>query len=350
MLFQKKTDFLPSVTSAVLGGVYTKEITREFDIESIYIKITAVSSGNIATATADGLLGLLKTVQLSVSDGSRTRNVVNCSGRGLLELANQYLGGLDRNTWAAKDVTSTSGNTYVLTYPIFCSHPQIMDPVGSTMLLPAPRYNQNPVLTLTLASQADVDSNGTPTFACSSITIDVIVNRRVRTILDLPVYDWELVELTQAYGSTGNRQLYELQVPGFYTGILMRAYTSATARGDVSVTGGVFSLELLGNVIRRFRLADVQIENDMSIFAQAATGAGSYFTGAYYLDFLTDKLGQDVSDLGSVLDANVAAGSGARLQLLQDITGGAGVQIKYLSHRILGDISASIIGKKAAAK
>lgn len=348
MLFQKRQDFLPQTTGVLIGGVVTKELTREFHIESIFIKLVAVVNGAIATATADGLLGLLKRVQLQISDGSRTRNVVDISGRALIEYAYLAIGVLDRGTWAAKDQTATA--TYTITYPIFFALPQISDPIGSAFLLPAPRFNQNPVLTMTIANQADVDAHATPTFTFSSLTIDVIVNRRQVNIVDFPTLDHEFAEASVAYSATLVSQLYELQVPGSYTMVALRAYTSATARGDVMIAGGEFKLQLLGNVIRRFQLANIQIENDYSVAPQAATGAGSFFTGLYALDFLTDRIGQDAGELGSVLDANVLAGLGARLQLLQDITGGSAVQIKYLTHRVFGDLSQLKLASKGAVK
>lgn len=338
MLFQKRQDFIAQRTGLVVGQAFTQEITREFHIESIFIRLTAVVNGAIATATADGLLGLLKRVQFQISDGSKTRNVIDCSGRALIERAYLDIGVLDRNTQIAKDQTAAA--TYTITYPIFFASPKISDPVGSAFLLPAPRFNQNPILSLTIASQADVDGHATPTFTMSSLACDILVNKRQVNVVNFPTVDHELIETTVAYASSAASQLYELQVPGSYLSLALRGYTSATARGDVSTAGGEFKLQVLGNVIRRFKLLDVQTENDFSVMPQAATGAGSFFTGLYDLDFLTDRVGQDAGELGSVLDANVLAGLGARLQLLQDIAGGANVQVKYLAHRAFGDLSA----------
>jgi hypothetical protein len=334
MLFQKRQDFRPVRSGLALGGNYSEELTREFHIEALLIKVKATVSGAIATATADGLLGLLKSVTLTVSDGGVTRIPVNSSGRGLIEYFYQTAGALDRNTLLAKDKTTTGSVT--ITYPILFSNPQLSDPVSSVFLLPAPRFNSNPVLQLNFATQADVDSNNSPTFAVSALSYQVVVIRRVVNIANFPSYNCELAELAQSYPATGAGQLYELQNPGSYTGILLRTYTSATTRGDVSIANGEFKLQLLSTVLRRMTLEDLQIENDFSQFPYDTT---KYFDGCYFLDFLTDRVGADSDDtLGSILDANITSGSGARIQLLQDITGGAGVQIKYLSNRVFGDL------------
>jgi hypothetical protein len=66
-----------------------------------------------------------------------------------------------------------------------------------------------------------------------------------------------------------------------------------------------------------------------------------------YLDFLNDRCGQAVGELGSTIDTNILAASGVRLQMLQDITtGGSTSKINYVSHRIYGDISQLKLGLK----
>jgi hypothetical protein len=335
MLFTKRQDYTPSQSSLALGQTVRFELTREFHIERIDLKIDVTVSGVMATpAAADRILDIVKRIKLSVSDGARTRTPIDCSGSAIIEIAKQWQGGLDRRTTLA--IGGNSATTYNITYPIYFAHPQLADPAGSTFLLPAPRFNNNPVIEVQFASQADMDSNGAPTFAVSSLAARCLVVRRQVTKVNWPTFDTELVELEQAYPTTGNNQLYELQVPGSYTGLLLRCYTAAATRGDVMVANGEFKLQLLGTVLRRFRTLDLQDENDSSKFNPTAA---QDFVGGYYLDFLTDKSGQSSADLGSVLDANILSASGARVQLLQDITGGAGVKIKYLSHRVFGDLS-----------
>jgi len=336
MIFQKRQDFLPQRTGIALGETVRFELTREFHIESIDIRVTVVPSVDMATANPDGIQNILRRVQLQISDGARTRNVVDVEGPSLLELTRQWKGGLDRNTHAAIGTNPAAASTTILYYPVFFSHPQIEDPIGSSLLLPAPRFNSNPVLSLRFATQAEMDVNAAPEFALTSLAVQVIINRRQVTIANWPTYDTELAENQVAYTAVGNGQLYELQIPGSYTGILLRDYTSVSARGSIQVAGGENRLQILGTVLRRFQVENIQAENDRSLWNYPATWAS--FAGSYYLDFLTDKTGESCGELGSVLDANILQASGARVQLLQDITGGAGVLRKYVTHRIFGNL------------
>jgi hypothetical protein len=330
MIFEKRQDYVADSTGNALGAVVTQELTRENPIESIIVRLNFTSTGAIHTATADGLLGLLKRVRLTVSDGARTRIPVDISGRALIERAQQATGFLTRGTIAATGATAATA--YEIVYPIHFALPNLSDPVRSCLLLPAPRYNQNPVLELTLASVADVDA-GTPTFAISGgVSVSITVNRRVVSRLNWPFYDTELAESVVFYAATG-RHRYELQIPGAYTSLDLRMYSTAAARANVITAGGGISLELLNVLVRRFRTQDIIAENDLSVDSATA------FAGLATLDFLADSLG-DASELGSVLDVNVGAGSGSRAALIQDITGGAAVKISYVSHRIFGDLAA----------
>lgn len=335
MLFSKRQDFTPTQSSLSLGQQVRWEITREFHIESISLVVSVTPSAAMATANADNIQNIVNRVQVQVSDGARTRNVVDCSGAGLLEYALQIQGGLDRTT-AANIGTNPSSGAKILVYPIWFAHPQISDPVGSVLLLPAPRFNSNPSVIVTFSSQAQMDTNATPTFAVSALSAYLIIVRRQVNRPKFPVFDTELAEVEVSYSTTGNAQLYELQIPGSYTGILFRDYTSATARASIQVSGGENRLQLIGTNIRRFRMEDLQYENDQSVNLYPATW--NNISGSFYLDFLTDKVGEASGDLGSVLDANILAASGSRVQLLQDITGGSNVKRKYLTHRIFGNL------------
>jgi hypothetical protein len=335
MLFPKRQDYSPIQSGLALGSTIRFEVTREFHIEALFLRIIATPSAAMATANADALQAIVNRIQVQVSDGSQNRNVVDASGPAILELASQWQGGLDRDT-AANVGTNPSATARTLIYPIWFAHPQLSDPIGSVLLLPAPRFNSNPVVTVTFATQAQMDTNATPTFAVSALTAQLIIVRRQVNRPKFPIFNSEISEIAVSYASTGNAQLYELQIPGSYTGILLRDFASLTSRASIQTAGGENRLQLLGTVIRRFQAQDLQFENDYSVKLYPATW--NNFAGAFYMDFLSDKVGEVAADLGSVLDANILQASGSRLQLLQDITGGTNVQRKYVTHRIFGNL------------
>jgi len=343
MLFQKRQDFLPKQSSLALGQTIQFQITREFHVESLLLRVDVTPSAAFATAAADGITGIVNRMQLNVSDGARTRNVVDCSGAGLLEYAWHVQGGLDRQTQAVFQTTPAAGAKTIY-YPIYASHPKIDDPVGSTLLLPFPRYNANPTLTVQFATQAQLDTNATPTFAVSALSAYLLVNRRQVNRANWPTLDWELAEINVPYPNTGNSQLYEFQIPGSYTGILMRDYQGLGTRAFLETSGGENKLQLLGSVIRRFRVADVLAENDFNSRINSGTASYTNPSAVAFMDFISDKSGESAPDLGSVLDANILAASGARLQLLQDITGGTNFSRSYVTHRVFGNLTSLKFG------
>lgn len=334
MLFPKRQDFTPTQSGLALGSTIRFEMTREFHIEAVYLVVQPTVSVVAATANADALQHIVNRIQVNISDGNQNRNVVDISGAAALELACQWQGGLDRLTASFIGNNTTGAKTLI--YPIFFTHPQLSDPVGSVLLLPAPRFNTNPVVTVLFSTQSQMDTNATPTFAVSAMTAYLVIIRRQVNRPKFPIFNTELSELEVAYATTGNAQLYELQIPGSYTGIMLRDYTSSAARGSIQTAGGENRLQLLGTVLRRFRVEDVVTENDYSVRLYPATW--NNFAGSYYLDFLSDKNGEVAGDLGSVLDANILQASGSRIQLLQDITGGATVKRKFVTHRVFGNL------------
>jgi hypothetical protein len=332
MLYPKRTNFTNKETGIALGSTKSFKLSRLWHLEALFVRVRFTVSTAANVLNADGLAAILKRVTLEVSHGSNTRTVVNVTGRGLLDWNHQVTGGNDK--YFVANATANSTTTYTFYYPIWFVPPQIADPLGSAFLLPTPAFNDDPVLTLQFASAADVDV-GTGVFAISAMEADVITHRR-EVLGELETLQTELVEDTEAFAASVTRHATKIATPGHYTGILIRGYTSTSARGDIMDSSGNFSLECLGTVIRRFRLLDEEVMNNQSVFAPNMTGMNA---GNYYLDFLSDKVGDSVLDLGSVLSTNSLAGTGAELQLIKDITGGAGVKMGLVKHRIFGDIA-----------
>ena len=375
--WQKRQDFLPTLSGSsagttglpgtLFGQTFRWEITREFPIEAIYLKceVTAFNSGTVSAGQAfsqDGPWNLFKRLQVTIADGSRTRNCVDVSGVGLAEYYRQVAGSLPGilATAPVDHATNTyAGNTVHFMWPIPFVLPNLSDPIASCLLLPAPRFNSNIILNVQVASAyTEVFSYTTnkPIIECKMTP--VVIRRDVRD----PNWTYLDSELTEAVISPtigGSNQMYELQIPGSYTGLLLRGYRNGTAgslaRGDISMvsgygttastTFGEFSLRLLGNVIRRNKWVQQAYENDLSIFDPARPanmygGATDQAHASMFWDFLNDKPGQEADHFGSVLDTNPLMATGARLQLFLDCAAGlTNPAIQMVSHRIFGDLS-----------
>jgi len=336
MLFQKKADWIQNsdMVDVALGTTVRIPIDRTYPIESMYLKLDFTVTGDAATNNPDAIQAIVQSLVLSVNDGFRQRNVVNISGPGLLEYNYNVIGNLDRLTLAGVD--DIAAQAYTLTFPIFCAHPQISDPIGSFLLLPVIKYPNDPVLEVRLATQAQMDVNATPTFAVSAgVDMELIINRRIVNVTDFPYVDWELTELEQLFPATGDNQRVEVPAPGSYTGQLYRGYTSASARGDITAAGGHWRIESLGVVLRRWKMDHLLVQNDNS---KVVTQTAARFRYSWFNDFLTDKSGIDAGELGSVLDANIPQNSGARIYLVGNVTGGTAVKLKIVNHRVFGDL------------
>lgn len=327
-MFALRRDFTPA-RNAPLGTTIQQELTREFHVDSLVVEISGTITNAATAMGVDALAALLKRLTITVSDGAVTRTVVSASGRGLLERHVQLVGALDAGTTTALAITTGTG-PFTLRFPVWFAPPQIKDPVRSLFLLPAPRYNSNIVVEAQIATASEV-ATGSFNIA-GGVNFRIVVDRRVVDAVNWLTFDTEQTEYTQLYPTTGANQAFDLPIPGSVTGILLRTYTSATARGDITIANGEWKLQALGVNFQRFRLPDLAAINDHTVFANR-------FAGSYYIDFLSDVTGSSVDELTGLLDLNVYAATGAKCQLIGDVTGGAGVRADYFIERIYGDLS-----------
>jgi hypothetical protein len=203
-------------------------------------------------------------------------------------------------------------------------------------LLPAPRYNQNIQVVVQTSSKAEYSiTAGSATYTAGDVSL--IVHRREVNVPNWQYWDTELTMTTFPIVATG-QQSFDLSVPGAYTGMLFHTQ-NATSGGRASpfTVQGENRLQYLGNVIRRWRWEDLVDENSWSM--PGATISGWVVPlGVYFQDFLTDRSGGGVDEIGSVLETNFLAATGARMQLLLNIAA-TNVNMNVLSHRIFGDIT-----------
>lgn len=374
MLFPKTQDYLaPVQMNAALGGSCRFEITRELPIEAMLLVLTVTVATGAATPVADGLLGLVKNIQLNAPDGARNRQVLNASGPALIEYGYHLTGCIERNTRGqvnysnAASAVPVAAATYKICVPIYFCPPNMADPVASAFLLPVDRYNANPMLDVQFGSQADLDINATPTLAITAATFTaklIVVRRRINRI-NWPIVDAELIESTAVHTATNAAAEKELPLGGYLTGLLLRTKlrtsTPTEIKGDISA-GGAWALLVNQNTIIRATLQDIEMLNDHSTsfaavfrenssLASVSVNSRGVLTGAYFLDFISDRPGADAGDaqigLRSVLNLNVPTDQGVRCYLRQDISlagnpigTAASITIGYLAHRFYGNLDA----------
>ncbi len=364
MMFEKKQDYiLPRETNSFASGaVATFDIPRELPIESMMLVATwQVSAYTAPTFLADGPLGHFRRIVLNGPDGARNRNVIDASGAGLIELSKHWTGYIDPVTGSQVNSNRAAGTyaptfaattDYTIQIPMHFGLPNLDDPVGSAFLLPVDRYNANPQLQVQFGATTDVFSAGT--FTAQTARLSLLINRRIVNRLNWPIVDGELGELRADYAATGANQRFDIPITGYYTALLLRQFRTNLIRGalDVATIGdytdadnnNAWTLELSGNNIRRFRLADIERENDLS--EATGSGQGDVLAGSFLMDFLSDKTGGDSGDpgtaLGSLINANIPLNSGSRLSLIQNVqtltAGQTRTQLMY--HRFYGNPAA----------
>jgi hypothetical protein len=386
MYFQQRPDYLTAAANGIAAGSPQQtvrfQIQRTFPIEAILIRLSFSQTTDIASIWADGLQNILKNINLTISDGVRTRTVVDVPGPALLELGLQTRGAVPSETaqWLGNIVTNVplgsvaasptnvfkvgygsqpngaaaTGATGIalprsvaLSYMMDCCPPELMDPLASAFLLPVTRYPSDPILTLTLGGQGDVDAAAAPTFTTGPIGIEVHIIRRFVNVTNFAFIDWDLTTQTQNFqGGIQNNFRIELPTPGSYFGTLyrgfcnsnvanfptVRAFPSQVIASNGNTGNPEMRIESLGVNFRRFTLPALTAQNDLSrggttfypfggFFFTAALPAAAtvpqsvaYFAASAYNDFLSDRV-TDSTELGSVLDANIPVASGAQVNL-----------------------------------
>ena len=317
------------LSALALGKTVKVPITREFALDSIGIRVTGTVTTAAATMNADGIFALIKRVTLTVNG----KNYINgVSGAALVELTSMFQG-LDDQTNAVIGNNTTGAKEF--TVWLWLGHPQLKDPIRP-LLMPRP-INEDGTLEIVLGNQSDIDVNATPTYAATAgFTLEIILRRRPVDLAFLghQHVESELNEYDQPWPASGTRQFFELPALGSYTGVMLRNYTSASARGDISSAAGVISLELANTIIRKNYPRHIAIINELS----KGSGEAGKFLNSYFYDFLADT-DEDVIEVSSLLDANPASTQGSRFRVFQDITGGTNVRTKFVTHRLYGDLS-----------
>jgi hypothetical protein len=311
-MFEKRT-FVESDAnqlSVSLGNTYTIELSREFHLESLYIELRgtlAVSSP--AVNSANGLWDLIKRVELHIPNGDNTK-IVDVKGATLMRMAMNLRGTLGIQSLKSQAVAGS----FLFYYPIFCAQPQIQDPVGSRFLLPCPSFSSKPRLVITMAAAATDCGTG---LTFSAMTLTVHSQRRFVTRTVEPVR-WSLIEREVSIASTG-RARAAIELGGSLMGLLLTGYNSGrTAFQAPAAWSTLQSLEVSRSPVRQWLLDQVYLENSFSIFDLASSYGIAAPEAVQYLDFVTDKSGEVVDDVGSVLPTEPTRAAGNEIAYVFD--------------------------------
>lgn len=357
MYLKQRSDFIAGSTAftifsnataaaPVSSEIRFSDIPRDNPIDKINIYVTLTGGAAVATACAEGLAKVLKQVQF-VRNGVAGRGqvtVVNCDGASLIERQYQ-LQNIDRITQAAITTTPAANSSHVFCYTLDLANDQLDDPLRSYTLCPVHLDGANPTLVLNFASQAELDTNGTPTWTEKLRSVEIEIIRREmppelnKQIIENGGYmEMDMIEREQTITATGEVRI-TLEAPGEYESVLFRPYTAAATRADITdSTQKTWSLSQAGGNPRKFRYAHLQAANDRSRICP--TIAAGMFSSSSMLDFISDQQGAPDNNLGSLLNTNLADNNGQKTEIVFNATGGAAVKLRYLGRRILSAIGA----------
>jgi hypothetical protein len=397
----------------LLGTTQKFNLDRLFPIEEILLIVNfVVDSGGLTLVTSPGtndqyenILQLVSNINLSVNDGTKPRSVVNSSGIALLEYCQRVGFNCDEGTLmlaALQQVTTLPAGKYQMCYRLPMVDPKIGETLRSRMYLPVHKYPQDPTLSVTFQTLANIASAGT----MSQLTCEVVLVRReptaaseallaqIKTTNPWGYIDFDLIEtpFTIPLG-VGTEQRFALPIPGLYGNLLFRHYlggASITRKEiDNGATGTSFGnesrwrVESGGVVDREWRWKHLRMMSEMngcipamfnaSAFV-AATSAGSpttqlqalmmvqglfggslpfpttsasfqnfRYSNTGFIDFLGDGLsGEMINELGSLLDCNNPSTKGLKMEIIGSPTSVAtnASSLMVLGRRYFGDLSA----------
>jgi hypothetical protein len=334
MIFPYRQDLTRDWQGSVkLGALATLYLNQEFHLAGLSLIVPLTVSGieETATAVGNGLLDAVARVTLQVNDGASQRSVVNVSGIGAI-LEQAYLSGrLDANTAAARNTSAGKlpGNgKYYVTYPLNFRMPQLCEPYNLCTILALPSFSAKPQLQVTFNAQSSmVESGATITLGDPFVVLDRV---RVATGERFRTFRFDVQEVSKTF-SAERQDTWEIPVPGAYTSILSRSFDSDGAPGGILTATGFGQFQRIGVTVKRWtEIAEVVKTS------QRCTNF-TPFDGVLLHDFVGEvDLGSTTLD--SVLDANILIGSGARVQLLQDIATANSSQV-LIMRRVIDNIT-----------
>lgn len=346
-LFQQIVDQIPPISGVTLGSTVRFVVPRDFSLEGFLLVVEPTVSTAAATIAPEGVFSLIKRVRFTANDGGQNRDLVNADSMSIVQ---RHLNGnqnLDTQTLTAFSNAFSTTTAKSITIPHFFPPGTIEDPARSLFLANLPRFNNDPILEIQIGSQTDVDTNVSPLFAISAMTIRLVTIKRVVASPTWPFLKTDFITSEQAYTQNQAAQRYNLPIPGWHFSIGMRPYSSATALGDISQTGGLFRIQALNVVERTIQTTDLVKINQFSVSSDVLTNANgtqrAISQTSQFFDYLTDLTGASVTNLDTLLNSNPYVALGNAPQVVGDINGGTGKKIVYMHDRCYGDTAPALL-------
>ena len=346
----RQNHVLADSTVANLGSTVSLRLAnRGWWLEGIILTVTARLGAAVSGYKANGLLGAIKGVELTVNErDDGNRSVISLgenAGMSLAELSAQEMGFCDQRT--VDDCFNLGANDTIVraSVPIMFRNPLFPEPVSYRTCLPLPRYGSDPVLNVTLDTAANIAT----TFTTEQIVAGTVLGAvRVdalmlyRDVVDpdgsFPHWKSEISNHKKIWGATGKQQDEDIPSGGLFTGLLVQNYASATARtpAQVSEVYDDWVLEAAMRNIITGPEAQLRVLNELSRGAMFAAGSSGtkLFASGFFLDFISDVTMTDTFHLRSALDANLDALRGGKIRLIASNIATANTW-SYVTHRKL---------------
>lgn len=343
----------------------------------------ALSAGIVAV---DNWANLIKRVTLECASPQwGNYKAVDYSGVGLLEYnANAGLN-LDTATleWirlALARTTLAVDTSYSFNIKVPIVYPNAAEPLLTRTLLPIHIWDQDPVLSIDLESEANMLASGH--FVGVRVSVFAVYREMTKKQTENILANGGFIksDLIESYfdcplGASGD-QRFSINPPGSYLALNFRHYLGGNAtasRDDVSLDTptnagasgagigsfgkeSIWRLETNSNTKRQWRWKNYQTVNQYSrplnnVSQTTSPGfAGALASGTLFqppasvmLDFVSDGL-EFAGELGSVLDVNIPQNSGLKMEVVGPWQAPASAtiasRIAYGGHRLWGDLSA----------
>lgn len=336
--------------NAVLSAIIKQEPRR---LEGILLQVTVPfavkGSGTASTGhSAAGIIALIKSIRLKVSDVIGSRDAINVRGpalAGFLRNTADRLGNLATSHYVDKDAYKTSyvaGNhRFDILIPI--RHPQFGEPAGNALSIPLQSLREDATLEIELATMTDVfaehaTNDVLPTMSGISIKAWSLLRETPSDVAYIPS---ELSTDVFVPNGTGEKT-FEFGTRGWLTGVLVQGYNAQyqvynQARNWLNSTGtGVDEDPTKLVYLQWGRKTQMTLsEGALTYLSEQATKYTVRAPGEYFLDFIGDHLANAPFSIATALPLSPVALGGDKARITWTNWGHASWRAEITQHRLL---------------